>query len=250
MQYKRPRSFNSAPSIRKAIKALNKQFKANAIKKTDRKKDKSKGGKSDGKWTQDKGMFWVTTVLTVVTLLLFWQAFQQTNEVKEEFKIINTPYLQLSKVIDSIHPGQSPIIAYSIENLGKVPCKIIWCEIGDSVSNQPYVNSIGLLTKIAFGSPPQRSEINMYSIEGSPYNAQFTSGYNLSEKVYNDLKSKQSFLYFYGIIDYVDQLSKEERIYNFSAKIIQNPAGAIEMIVNDNEDIDDYGREHKILINK
>jgi hypothetical protein len=227
MKYKRLRYFNSALVIRKALKR----------------------SKSDIKWT-DKIMAIFTMILTFGTLALFYEAFSQTKEVKDEFIIANTPYLQLAKVIDSIHPGQAPIIAYSIENLGKVPCKIMWCEIGDSVSNQPNPMYPQFFVPMnLFASPPNRKGINMYSIDGSPYMAQYTTGYPLNDKVYNDLKSKQSYLYFYGAIDYVNQMSSEERMYEFSAKIIQNPSGAIEMTTNDNMSIKDYEWKHRKIVN-
>jgi hypothetical protein len=248
MPYNRPRSFNSALAIRKAIKALNKQLDAYSKEKASDQKDKTRQNKSDIKWT-DKGMLWVNAILMFGTFLLYKEATIQSKEVKDEFKIANTPYLQLGKVIDSIHPGQAPIIAYSIENLGKVPCKIIWAELGDSVSSQPTVQGI-LSPYNPFASSPivNRVAVNMYSIDGSPYNAQYTTGYMITDKVYNDLRSKQSYLYFYGTICYINQMSNDKRIYEFRAKIIQNPFGAIEMLTNDNLGLWEYEVKHRKII--
>lgn len=249
MQYKRSRFFNCAIVIRKALKKINQQFNANTKEEAREQKDKSEGGKSNIKWTEQVIAIF-TVVLTVGTLALFYEAFRQTDEVKEEFKIANTPYLQLSKVLDSIHPGQAPIVAYSIENLGKVPCKIMWCEIGDSISNQSIDEAYALTRVNPFSSFPLRTPINMYAIDGNPYNAQYVSGYTLNDPAYKDLKSKQSFLYFYGTIGYVNQMSGEERIYGFNAKIIQNPIGGIEMIVNDNDEILTYMIKHRKYIDR
>jgi len=251
MPYNRPRSFNSALAVRKAIKSLNKELDAYSKKKASDQKDKTRQSKADIKWT-DKGMLWVNVILMFGTFLLYKEATIQSKEVKDEFKIANTPYLQLSKVIDSIHPGQAPIIAYSIENLGKVPCKIMWVELGDSVSGQPlvkniisYYNLFASSTNFPFAS---RVPINMYSIDGSPYTAQYTTGYQITDKVYNDLRSKQSYLYFYGIICYINQMSNDKRIYEFRAKIIQNPSGAIEMLTNDNSGLWEYEVKHRKII--
>jgi len=250
MNYKRPGSYNYASVVRKALKSFYNKQETTPVESAGDQKDKRKTGKSDIKKT-DIVMAISTVVLTVGTLALFFEAFQQTREVKEEFKIANTPYLQLSNVLDSVHPGQHPIISYSIENLGKVPCKILWAEIADSISSQPPVPINPFQMGNSFSSAANnRIPVNMYAIEGSPYYGQFTASYSLNQQVYDELKKRGAFHYFYGIIGYVNQMSNEERIYEFSAQLLQSPLGAREMLTNENWFVHDYEVKHRVFINE
>jgi hypothetical protein len=78
----------------------------------------------------------------------------------------------------------------------------------------------------------------------------YQAGYTLDNKAYNDLKSGQSFHHFYGIFGYIDQMSGEERIYEFNTKLRQLPASGLDMLTNDNWGIWEYEMKHRVMINK
>jgi hypothetical protein len=70
-------------SLSKSIrKALNQQSNTSTSQEDNGQENKGERGKSDIKWT-DKGMFWATIVLTVGTLLIFWDATHQTEQTKK-----------------------------------------------------------------------------------------------------------------------------------------------------------------------
>jgi hypothetical protein len=201
---------------------------------------------------QNKRALIVNGILTFFTIVIAGAAVYQGWLIQNEFKIANTPYLQLTKVVDSIHPGQAPMIHYSIENLGKVPCKIIWAELADSVDNQrPSISVFGFpFNRFASSQSQNRTAINRYSIDGSPYEALFTSGYAIDDTAYNDIKNNKSFHHFYGIVGYINQMSGEERIYEFNARLRQSPPSGLDMMTNENWDIWGYEVKHRVLIDK
>jgi hypothetical protein len=247
MNNKRPPPSNSAFIFRKAFIAFFKQQRAEKPNDGTPKQGTGNAGEREGSTRQDKGAFAINVLLMLFTLVIAGAAVYQGWEIKEEFRVGNTPYLQISPIMDSIHPGEKPIIVYQLQDLSKVPCKIMWVEAGDSVSNQPKVPTFpfGALVNL-FASKVIRDSINRYSIEGSPFTNQSTAGYVLTDTVYKQLKKETAFLYFYGTFDYINQINGEERIYQCSIKIHLFPvgAGAIETLINDNMTYQQYQRKN------
>jgi hypothetical protein len=240
MKYKRLRSFPSAIAMRKFLLAINKQIQSKSIEGTSGEENEREGGESNTKWT-DKTMAIATVALTVGTLALFWQAFQQTKAVKDQFAIANTPYLQFDYVYDSIVPGKHPTTMYQLSNLSKVPCKIQWIQMEDTLD----VHVSGLV----FGQPMQISpygstflqpaapqlKINRYSTDNSPYRAIYTSRWKIDISGVDSLVRMGSVSHFvYGTVYYVNQMDNKAYVYQFTARIPHDVAGRLDMLVNVN----------------
>jgi hypothetical protein len=78
MNNKRNNTSNSNLLIRKFIKSINNQL--NSISKTNnnQEENETRRDKPNIKWT-DKGMFWITVILTIATFLLFREATNQSG---------------------------------------------------------------------------------------------------------------------------------------------------------------------------
>jgi hypothetical protein len=150
--------------IRKLIKSINDQLNSITKAKNNREENEPKRDKPNIKWT-DKGMFWITVVLTVGTLLLYREATNQSaqsikayglakavsdstdsssarnfrlqsksidaqiqslKETQREFEAINQPFLQIGKISYLLAtPEAAMTMIYRINNVTNIPVKII-----------------------------------------------------------------------------------------------------------------------------
>ena len=104
----------------KIIKALARKGNANPKDQEGEKQNKRKYYWK--KWTDP--LVIVTIALTFATVALYKEASNQRGEVKEEFMMSNTPYLQISHVMDSLITGPF-YFKFEIEKIGKEPTKIV-----------------------------------------------------------------------------------------------------------------------------
>jgi hypothetical protein len=226
MKYKNSRLSSYATVIRKTLKSFYKKENSFTKENTSGQEEECKASKSNVKWT-DKILAIFTIILTLGTLALFYEAFQQTAEVKKEFELINTPNLQITYIVDSIWPGKQSKIYYRFENLGNDPAKILSGIFGDSINSDAYTNSFMI-------RPAIQAQINRFATKESPYMGQITTADPIPQDIYDRLIANQSFHYFYGSVIYKSQISGKERNYTFSIKIHRSPPFAIDMITNEN----------------
>lgn len=194
---------------------------------------------------QDKRMYAINALLMLLTLVIAGVSVYQGWLSRQQFLISTTPYLQINKVALTVKPGASPMITFEIENLTKVPTKIVYADLGDSVSGQIRTYARSQLTGALYNpftsngallntrGPDQGN--NRYAIEGSPYQDVYTAGYILDSAAYNDIMTGKSAFYFYGQVAYINQAKNDEnRAYLFAIKVTETPAYRVETITNGN----------------
>jgi hypothetical protein len=192
---------------------------------------------------QDNRMYRINAVLVFVTLVVAGVSAYQAWLSRRQFEIATTPYLQINKVALTIKAGHPPMIAFEIENLTKVPTKIVFANLGDSVSGEIRTLGAGQLSGLGYSPFVTNSSLsslrapdkgNRYAIEGSPYQDTYTAGYTLDSMAYDDIMIGKSALYFRGQIAYINEVNNENRAYIFEVRITENPTYRTETISNNN----------------
>lgn len=205
--------FIYGPAFRKFITGIYKQSQSSGIQSADSKKDKSLSRKSDIKWT-DIGMFWATAVLTIGTLLLFWEATHQTKQAKEalveartEFEIQRRPYIYTSTVqTDTLRIGRQEYAKISMKNFGISPALVIyatWKFSYDTIFDYPLHNF---------------QYVNMFTAPEKVYTS-VNTGDIITKSAYDSIMSGQLTMFAHGEVYYRDVIACKEYEYDYCYKI-------------------------------
>ena len=204
--------------LRKTIKAVNDQFKAVSTYINSYYQNQQPRRKGQRSWTQDKGIFWISSVMVIVNGIIAWEAVTQSREVSKEFNIANTPYLQIKDVQDSIKAGYCYAV-FHIENLGRGPVKILFANCTmKAITNRWESKTATDFAKIIEDST--ESLINSYVINGSPAMIECLFPKFIDTTLRKEVLNNRCMVYYYGKVIYEDLITREDRIYMFSVGMI------------------------------
>ncbi len=158
------------------------------------------------------------------------------RESQKQFQIENLAYIECSDFnFASFESNKEPKIAFKIQNVGRVPVKVMGFKLGFFYRNTIGFNPDGYLKTLAYESIPT----TFYITKETP-RIQFFTAYDKISALHFDAVSKGVLaLFFCGEIKYVNEMNGKKMKYIFNALL--NPPPSIEhkmVFLNNIEDVD------------
>jgi len=162
------------------------------------------------------------------------QQQQILDETKKEFKTINTPYFAANHFTVNMIIGKKPTVTFDISNLGIATQKIIRGNAvlfpGQKIIKAPDKTNNrydSVLNKIPFE--------NRYVAKDNPEHITIPTGWVLTQDMFDQIQRGDAYLYVYGFLVYVNEETKEERVYKFYIRFYTPSEGGYFMITNENK---------------
>jgi hypothetical protein len=174
-----------------------------------------------------------TIVLAIFTYGL-WKAAVRTFEITEtEFRSQHQAFLQIRNLdTTSFRIGEYPQIEYQFANLGNDPAMITKGEMGVKYGTMNDRNPFTANPDFV----PDTTIFEQYVTKESPYIGAFIPRRNTSASLYDKIKRGEYFVFFFGKIEYINQVTKVPRIYFFNYKMILSTKYGSEILKNINID--------------
>lgn len=249
---------NSEPAKTPQIPVVLVEKDANQIIEENRNTDSKHGESCDKpifykeckpKWTKQEKIAALAVVLNFIaigfTLLSVRQSMKiakiadktfkiniaKDSAAKEQFIRLNEPYLQIT--FDKFKPvlsNQPVYLEYFFRNLGPFPAKIITAKtkmhFADSIPDNPFIPQ--------FMDDAFESNINTFVVKDFIEKMNFTSNIVLPQTHYDYMIAKRMFIYFFGEVYYIDQLTKDPWLYRFNLKFYGPDFTGFELKYNEN----------------
>lgn len=139
-----------------------------------------------------------------------WQVAKQTADIARDSLVIGErAYLTLDEFSVYLTPGERPTLKYEILNTGRTPAVFISAKHGFAISED--IPEIPVYSSVRTEAPvtiPAGNKIDI-STPATP-----KGGFVFSNDLIPDLKSKKTYVYYWGLITYRD-VFKETRHFAF-----------------------------------